>query len=311
MATTAPQRALALRNILVATDFSPCSERALLHAVAAAHHCGSTLHLVHVVQPGIFSTLPPDAYLGTPDTLDLALKQASTEAQTLVTDVLQRTHCEDVKHRIWVQQGAAVGETLRTIIELENIDLAVVGTHGRTGLRRIVLGSVAEDVFRYAPCPVLTVGPHSWRSDPRSVHLKHVLFPTDFSTDSARALPIAMATAADFGAALTMLTIIERLDGEAAHYRPRVVAALEQRMREMVCAVGPVPPGIVFQVEFGDVADIVIEAVARLGVDLVVFGLKAPDTYVDHLPWMHAYKVVCEVGCPVLSLRGASLARSE
>jgi nucleotide-binding universal stress UspA family protein len=110
MATPAPQVALALRNILVATDFSPCSERALLHAVAAAHHCGSTLHLVHVVQPKIFSILPPEAHMGTQDVLDLALKQANTEARTLVTDVLQRTHCEDVKHRIWVQQGAAVGE---------------------------------------------------------------------------------------------------------------------------------------------------------------------------------------------------------
>ena len=310
MPTTTPQLALALRNILVATDFSPCSERALLHA-AAAHHCGSTLHLVHVVQPGIFYILPPEAHVWTPEALDLALKKSSTEAHTLVTDVLQRTHCEDIKHRIWVQQGADVGETLRSIIEVENIDLAVVGTRGRTGLHRIVLGSVAENIFRYAPCPVLTVGPHSWRSDPQSVHLKHVLFPTDFSTESARALPIAMATVADFGAALTILTIIEGLEREAALDRPRVVAALEQRMREMVCAVAPVPPGTVFQVEFGEVADIVIEAVVRLGIDLVVFGLKAPDTYVDRLPWMHAYKIVCEVGCPVLSLRGPSLARSE
>ncbi|MBZ5723002.1 MAG: universal stress protein [Acidobacteriia bacterium] len=311
MPTTVPQLALALRNILVATDFSACSERALLHAIAAAHHCGSTLHFVHVVQPEIFSILPPEAYIGTPDALAMALKQANAEVDTLVIDVLQRTHCEDLKHRIWVQQGASVSDTLRAIIEREHIDLAVVGTHGRTGLRRLVLGSVAEGVFRYAPCPVLTVGPHSWRSDPQSVYLKHVLFPTDFSPDSARALPIAMAVATDFGATLTLLNIIERFDGEATHDRPRVVAALEQRMHDMVCAVGPVPPGTVFQVEFGEVADTVIEAVTRLGVDLVVFGLKAPDTYVDRLPWMNAYKIVCEVGCPVLSLRGPSLPGSE
>jgi hypothetical protein len=85
----------------------------------------------------------------------------------------------------------------------------------------------------------------------------------------------------------------------------------KRKTRKMVCAVGPVTPGTVFQVEFGEVADMVIEAVARLGVDLVVFGLKAPDTYVDHLPWMNAYKTVCEVGCPVLSLRGPSLAGGE
>ena len=308
MATAAPQLALAFRNILIATDFSPCSERALLHAVAAAHHCGSTLHLAHVVQPGKFSVLPPEAYMGTPDAVGLALDLASSEADTLVTKVLQRTHCEDVKHKIWVQKGAAVGETLRAIIEAENIDLAVVGTHGRTGLLRMVLGSVAETVFRYASCPVLTVGPHSWRSDPQSLHLNHVLFPTDFSKDSARALPLAMAIAADFGATLTMLTIIENLDGEAAHDRTRVVAALKERMRDMILAVGPMPIGAAFDVEFGHIADMVIGAVARLGVDMVVMGLKAPDTYVDRLPWMHAYKIVCEASCPVLSLRGTSLA---
>jgi nucleotide-binding universal stress UspA family protein len=308
MSATARQITLALRNVLVATDFSPCSERALLHAVAAAHHFGSTLHLVHVVQPAMFSFLPPDAYMGTPDAVGRALDLARADARTLITDILLHTHCKDLNHRTWVQAGA-VGETLRTIIEREHIDLAVVGTHGKTGLRRMVLGSVAEDVFRYVSCPVLTVGPHSWQSDPQTVRLKHVLFPTDFSADSARALPFAMAIAAEFAAALTILHVVERFDGEAAHDRPRVVAALQERIREMVSNAGRMPSGIAFQVEFGSVADMVVETAARLGVDLVAFGLKAPDTYVDHLPWMHAYKVVCEVACPVLSLRGPSASR--
>jgi hypothetical protein len=65
-----------------------------------------------------------------------------------------------------------------------------------------------------------------------------------------------------------------------------------------------------FQVGFGAVAETVIETASSLGVDLVAFGLKAPDSYVDRLPWMHAYKVVCEAGCPVLSVRGASQGRS-
>lgn len=311
MATTTLQLALALRNILVATDFSLCSERALLHAVAAAHHCGSTLHLLHIVQPGAFCVLPPDAYMGTPEAIDLAQKQASTEADTLLKNVLRRTHCEDLKHKTWVQQGMGVGETLRAFVNSEHIDLAVVGTHGRTGLRRLVMGSVAEDVFRHAPCPVLTVGPHSWRSDPQSVHLKHILFPTDFSSDSVRALPITLATASDFDAALTILSIIPHLEGEAAHDQRRVVAAREQRMREIVEAVAPIPPKTTFQVLFGDVPEVVIGAVASQGVDLVAFGLKAPDTYSDRLPWMYAYKIICEVGCPVLSLRGPSSAETQ
>jgi hypothetical protein len=114
-----------------------------------------------------------------------------------------------------------------------------------------------------------------------------------------------MAIASKFAAPLTILHVVERLDPEAAHDRLRVVAALEERMREMVLSTGPTPPGTTFQVAFGDVADCIINSAASLHVDLVAFGLKAPDTYVDRLPWMHAYKVVCQVACPVLTLRGA------
>ena len=305
MTATTPQVALAIRNVLVATDFSPCSERALLHAVAAAHHFGSALHLVHVVQPGLFSFVPPEAYLGSAEAVARAMDLARTETRALLDRVLLRTHCQDLTHHAWIQAGA-VGEVLRAIMEREHIDLAVVGTHGRTGVRKLVLGSVAEDVFRYASCPVLTVGPHSWQSDPQTVRLKHVLFPTDFSPDSARALPLAMAIAADFAAQLTLLHVVERLDGEAAHDRQRIINALERRMIEMVAAAGAMPPWVDLHVAFGNVADMVIGTAARLGVDLVAFGLKAPDTFVDHLPWMHAYKVACQVECPVLSLRGPS-----
>ena len=305
MAATAPQVALAIRNVLIATDFSPCSERALLHAVAAAHHLGSTLHLAHVVQPGVFSFVPPEAYIGTSEALATAMDLARSDSETLLAGVLRRTHCEDVKHRTWVQTGG-VGESLRLLIEREHIDLAVVGTHGKTGWRKIVLGSVAEDVFRHATCPVLTVGPRSFQSDPQSIRLKHILFPTDFSADSARALPFTLAITADFAADVTLLHVIERLYSEAARDRSRVVHGIEERLRDMVAAAGPMPPGVDFQVEFGDVAEMVIQTAGRLGVDLVAFGLKAPETYVDRLPWMSAYKVVCEVGCPVLSLRGPS-----
>lgn len=299
MAATAPQVALAIRNVLVATDFSPCSNRALRHAVAAAHHFGATLHLVHVVQPGMFNFVPPEAYMGAAQALERAVELTRVEADARLADVLHETHCENLRHRTWVDVGG-VAEMLKATIRREHIDLAVVGTHGRTGLSKFALGSVAEEVFRHAVCPVLTVGPRSWDSDPQAARLKHILFPTDFSTDSAAALPLAMAIAADFGARVTMLHVVGRLESDAAHDQARVVSALEARMREMAGA------RVDCQVAFGEVADQVIEKAASLGADLVAFGLKAPETYVDRLLWMSAYKVVCEVACPVLSVRGRS-----
>ncbi|MGZ4839425.1 MAG: universal stress protein [Terriglobales bacterium] len=309
MAATVPQVALAIRNVLVATDFSSCSERALLHAVTAAHHFHSTLHMVHVLQPGIFTFVPPEAYMGTSEALERALQLARAEAEARLGDVLKRTRCQDLHHHTWVDVGG-IGEMLRAFIRREHIDLAVVGTHGRTGLRKIVLGSVAEDLFRHASCPVLTVGPHSWTSDPQSVRLKHILFPTDFSPESAQALPLATAIADDFGGRITMLNVVERLEADAARDRARVISVLQERMREMASLTAQISPRMDFQVGFGAVAETVIETASSLGVDLVAFGLKAPDSYVDRLPWMYAYKVVCEAGCPVLSVRGASRGRS-
>ncbi len=305
MTSTAPHIAVAIRNVLVATDFSECSQRALLHAVAAAHHFGATLHVAHIVQPGMFSFLPPEGYIGTPEALTRAIELGRTDSERLLAEILHRTRCQDLKHRTVVEAGG-VADILGALITSEDIDLVVVGTHGRTGLRKIVLGSVAEDVFRHATCPVLTVGPHSWASDPQTVRLKQVLFPTDFSDASARALPFALALATDFGASFTLLHAVERLGGEAARDRARVVRGLESKMRDMLSAAGPVPANAEFLVEFGDVAEVIIETAGRRGADLVAFGLKPPESYVDRLPWMHAYKIVCEVGCPVLSLRGRS-----
>jgi nucleotide-binding universal stress UspA family protein len=303
---TIPQAEVAIRNILFATDFSNCSQRALYHAIAVAHAYGSTLHVAHVVRPALFSMVPPEGYMGTAAAETLALELAREDAERAVAEAIRIAHCDDVKHRTWVRLGE-VGDVVRGLIMDEHIDLAVVGTHGKTGLRKLVMGSVAEDVFRRAPCPVVTIGPQCGGANPQSPKLKHILFPTDLTPDSARALPITAAIAAKFGAKITLLHVVEHRNVEATCDRQRIVAALEAQMLEMAAIFAPVLPGTKAQVEFGDVGTAVLASAERLGTDLIAFGLKAPDTYVDRVPWMHAYKVACEAQCPVLSLRGESL----
>ncbi len=304
MTATSSRIALGIRNVLIATDFSSCSERAFLHAVAAAHHFGSTLHVVHVVQPTVYNMQPGEGYMSGPVAENMAVDLARRDVNRLVADILHRTNCDDLDSTVTVRVGL-LGETLCSMIKCGHIDLAVVGTHGRTGLRRLFLGSTAEYIFRNATCPVLTVGPHSWRSDPQSVQLKHLLFPTDLSADSARALLLVMGIAKEFNARLTVVTVVERLSAEAAHDRPRVVSSLKEKMEQMISPFGSQTP-VAYRVEFGDVADSIVALANEARPDLVAFGLKAPDSYVDRLPWMHAYKLVCELDCPVLSLRGLS-----
>ena len=129
---TTPE-ALAIRNILVATDFSPCSDQAIRAALALARHFGARLHLLHVV---------PHA----------AERAASLERLGAVAEA----HVDGVSFTASVAAGRPAPEIVR-YAEHEQVDLIVVGTHGRTGLAHVVMGSVAEAVVRTAPCQVLTI----------------------------------------------------------------------------------------------------------------------------------------------------------
>lgn len=305
MPTVTPQARLSLRNILIATDFSDCSQRALLHAVATAHRFGSTLHVTHIIRPAMFSFCPPEGYMGVPEAESHAMELARGDAEKMMSGILQRTHCQDVKYVTHVQLGL-VSDVIAGITDREHIDMVVVGTHAKKGLRHVVMGSVAEDVFRHAPCPVLTVGPNSWHADPATVQLKHILFPTDLSDESLRAVPLVKAIAADFGASLTVMNVVPPLGGEVISDKARVIAAIEDRMHEMMSVGGPWIGHTHFEVTCGEVVSNVLQMASRTRADLIAFGLKAPDYYADRLPWMHAYDVICQAECPVLSLRGPS-----
>lgn len=294
---------IALRNVLIATDFSECSQRALLHALGVARRYGSKLHLLHVITPSGYWMSTPESYCASPERLSEAVALARRDAERLIAE--QARPLQGLQHRSWVATGA-VWEVLREVVEHENIDMVFVGTHGRAGLRKMFLGSVAEDVFRHSPCPVLTVGPHAPGIDPERVQLKHVLFPTDLSDDSARALPYVASAVRQFGAALTVIHVVERPDAEFGHDRERVWRGLETKMRELIAPFLSADCDVQYAIEIGEAADIVIETATRRQADLIVLGLKAPDSFVDRLPWLKAYQIVRQVGCPVLTVRGAS-----
>jgi universal stress protein A len=140
-----------LRSILAPLDFSEHSREALRFACTLARRLGASLTLLHVYQPPAHSTLddlaflPPQIGEGVRRTLEAALQ---VEKQGL--------EAEGVELRTALVVGAPFPEIIRLAA---GFDLIVMGTKGRTGLRHALLGSVAERVVRYAPCPVLTVRP--------------------------------------------------------------------------------------------------------------------------------------------------------
>src|SRR5215469_3451488 len=145
---------LSVRNVLFATDFSATSEAALPYATAICRRFRSTLHLAHVLSDaGLLMMTGGVDYVS----MGTIYKDAQNEAKEKLEQI--SAHFETIPHRSYVRHGF-VWKSLADIIEANDVDLIVVGTHGRTGLGKLLLGSVAEDILRHAPCPVLTLGPN-------------------------------------------------------------------------------------------------------------------------------------------------------
>jgi nucleotide-binding universal stress UspA family protein len=145
---------LTIKNVLVATDFSACSQTALTYGRALARQFGAYLHVLHAVEPSMSDGTNAIGYVGLIPELQTALEDAErARLEDLVTPDDRRTLHATVSLQTLDTPAHAVVEYART----HAIDLIVIGTHGRHGLAHVVMGSVAEKVIRTAPCPVLTV----------------------------------------------------------------------------------------------------------------------------------------------------------
>jgi len=142
-----------LKSVLIATDFSEASEKAIRHALAIARHYGAKLYLAHVVSSLAYTLVGPDAVVAATDAV-------SRDARQLEDHLVRIGTLAGLPHEIVVRQGI-VWEELEAIVRQEQVELVVIGTHARRGLGKLLLGSVAEQVFRHSECLVLTVGPGS------------------------------------------------------------------------------------------------------------------------------------------------------
>jgi nucleotide-binding universal stress UspA family protein len=145
---------LPFKKILCPTDFGEPSYEAIKAAGELAYHFGSELHIVHVIAPVPIIPVPigPE-----PSAFNVTLYEQELEASSkrALEEVVNQLESKEVKTRLIALRGDPADEIVRTADE-ENIDLIVIATRGRTGLDRLIFGSVAEKVVRLAKCPVLT-----------------------------------------------------------------------------------------------------------------------------------------------------------
>ncbi len=286
-----------LKSVLVATDFSVTSQKPLRHALAIARHYGAKLYLAHVVSSLGFTLAGADA-------LNAATEAAKRDAHHLETRLVESGALAGLHHEFIIGQGA-VWEVLNQVIRQEEVDLIVSGTHGRRALRKVLLGSVAEQIFRYADCMVFTVGPGSYQESRVDDLLPNrtFLFLTDFTEASLHALPYAISYANQFGAKLVLLHVVHT----SANPKGLLHRASLQRLEELILnsTLKVRPEFVVEYCSAGPISETILETAEQLKVDLIIMGLRR-SRHVEaasHVPWATAYEVVCGAGCPVVTAR--------
>lgn len=188
---------LKIRKILFPTDFSDCSEHAFAQASHLAEKYSAELHVLNVAVPYVVDPDNPMSYL----------EDMRFEVQ-LDTQALKQPYADHVgSPLIHVQKhNTSEAKAILDYTNEENIDLIVMGTHGRGGLDRLLLGSVTEKVIRLSPCPVLTVRP----ACDTEAHwpIRRILVPFDFSSYARRALRYAIELATNYEAHIDVLHVV-------------------------------------------------------------------------------------------------------
>jgi nucleotide-binding universal stress UspA family protein len=297
-----------VRNVLFATDFSATSEAAMPYAVAICRHFGSMLHLVHVLSDTSLLMMSGGVDYVSMGTL---YEDAQNEAREKLE---QLARClEGVPHKSHVQHGQ-IWNSLARVIEANQIDLIVVGTHGRSGIGKLLLGSVAEDILRHAPCPVLTVGPRvSGRAKlppfqklgrdlaPVELELRQIVLATDFRNDAAQLARQAVWLAEEFHARFTIMHVLE--DYSHLGREPGAIHDSVKELERLVPADAPLQYAPDIVVEFGSAPERILKVASEREADMIVLGARSAEVGTTHLPWSAAHHVIAQAQCPVLTIR--------
>jgi nucleotide-binding universal stress UspA family protein len=277
---------IAIGSIVVATDFSSVSQRAFEVAAQVARNYGSRLVLVHVISP---VSAPPLT-----GAESRQFEMDSWHARQKLTELAADPSVRGLDVRTTLALGA-VGEEVMDVVDNQKGDLLVVGTHGGHGLEKLLIGSMAEALFRGSSVPVITVGPHSGRI---RVPFKKILFATDLSGRDLRAAQYATSIAKENDAEVTFLHVLDHENGDR-HEAWNEAAA---RLRELAPFDAEEFCQPLFLVDSGDPAVEILRNAKEERADLIVLPVSSP-LMSDHPTWSIASKVVRESACPVLTVR--------
>jgi nucleotide-binding universal stress UspA family protein len=298
------------KQILCPTDLSDASVRSLTYAAAFARWYEGRLTVLHVVPTFDPITVGPGVLNGP---LQMVMPMSRPE----VLDEMRRMTGSAGLGSIHLSLSALDGDPARSIVDEAlaiNADLVVMGTHGRSGFERLLIGSVAEKVLRKAPCPVLLVPPHAPATAHPDVRFKHILCPMDFSPSALQALGFALDLARQSDGVVTVLHALEWLAEEEprenAHfnvpeYRQYLVDDARRRVQALVSDNSRTSDAIEQRVVLGRAYREILLMAAESGTDLIVMGAQGRGGVGLTLFGSTTQQVVRAATCPVLTVRGA------
>jgi nucleotide-binding universal stress UspA family protein len=292
-ATPAKPRS-AFKTILFATDFSPASNVALPYATDLARTFGAKLIALHVTEPANYA-LAPEFYASAEAACELEMNALRSQLRHqwpgLVTEVLEG------EGGLW--------PALSSLLQARKIDLIVLGTRGRTGIGKALLGSQAEEILRRTTCPVLTVGPHAAAEGAKGTRPESILFATDFGPASAAAAPLAVSLAEQYQAKLTLLHVLKNPRRNEIAAPEAFEDADKHKLEELLPAGADLAHAPHVIVEEGEPKDKILQVANRVAADLIVLGVHKTNGVpgaATHLPIATIHHVVAHAACPVLTV---------
>jgi len=283
---------LSLKNILFPTDFSAASRAALPFAESLARLYGSTIFFAHSIAPEPHQQVVLDRV---PAQDELPWRHARRKLE----DVTKDPSLHEIRTEVLLDRGDT-GNVIPAMIDEHEVDLVVLGTHGRRGVSKLILGSNAEKIYRSANCPVLTVGPKVHGAE--NWQLRRILCPVDTSEDPAAILQYALSLAEENQSEIILLEAIPLVPWQhRAEVQQKAYGALESLIPEQArdwC----VPQCVV---RWEHPAEAILREAQERNVDLIVMSVHKShvSALAAHLPWPVASEVVSQAPCAVLTVR--------
>jgi len=264
-------------------------------AAAVGRKYGAKVYALHVVVPGIYGE-------GTSE-LEAMPIQAKEEA---ALEEFRRVGSQFIglDHEVLEEHGLGVWMIVEKKIQDRRIDLLVLGTRGRNGVRKLAWGSLAGEIFGRSPVPILSIGPavQSGGAD-----FRRILFVTDFTPDAAYAIPYAVSLARENDARLILAHVMPH-PGAKKSDRPREMSVAEviHHLYEMVPKDANLPLRPEVAVEFGKTSEQIVKAAKERNIHLIVLGVRCERGYrgsTTHFGGDIAQQVAACSPCPILTIR--------